>query len=931
MRSVSIFLIVFVAIASWVAIPSGFAGSDATPTSTEPEIPVPGSTPAFFPNTKITDGTSPYDWQVEPTMVVNESGQIFVGWKETDSPEAAGIRVGFSYSTDEGQFWAPNILMEQSHPDQGCHNSDPWLARGPDDRVHFAYLEYDCDSGITVSNTTNGEEWGTPHYLRGAGGLSDKESLAVDPNGRLYLAWDEAGRGNEMQVSWSDDDGATWAPFENPASSATLGVVVATSPNGTVYLTWWNLNADNIMFDWSSDGGTTWHPDVRVNSVSGSASGGGWQIPIPAMNVDPASGDIYIAWPDLRNGNQDIYLASSSDGGQTWSTNVRINDDSGSTTQYMVDLAIDSAGTVHAAWEDKRNGDWNIFYSNSTDGGQTWLPNLRVSSEDTPGTYNRPGDYFAIEAGPNDYIYVVWTDGRGEDFDIYYARSPGFPAALVTIATEPAGLPVIVDNVTATAPVQKAWAIGSVHHIEVASIIPIGSTSRYIWTTWSDGGDRAHTIVADLDRTITASFTKQYQSRVRPDPAGLTVLVDGIPITALSTFWWDDGSIHSIDAPSPQSISADDRYSWVSWSDGGARVREVKANAAVFLTATFIHEQSMRVSTSPDGLEFSVDGISYSTATTFWFEPNTDHIVSTPKSQTAPGTRYQFRDWSDGGIAAHTIAFIGPISLQARFSVQYYLSVTSRVPGASGSDWYAEGSIVVAGVRYADYATGPGERLVFLIWSGDAIGDGFTSDPILMDGPKDAIAEYGTQFYLAVSSSAAAATGSGWYGEGSTAEAVVSSTEVLRRTGVRDFFLGWSGDATGSAATSAAIAMDGPKRATALWQTQYFLQVESDVGTVEGRGWYPAGKTVEIHAPEQMSASGTNYRFAGWIGSVTTAETTLSITMGGPMTVRATWTPAGGVGGLGALSPAIFGLAVIGLVFALVVGRLVWRRFRQRD
>src|SRR5207244_6104305 len=81
----------------------------------------------FFPYTtlfrsKITDGTSPYDWQVEPTMVVNKTGTVFVGWKETNGPEAAGYRVGSSFSTDQGTTWAKNILMNQTRSEE--HTSE---------------------------------------------------------------------------------------------------------------------------------------------------------------------------------------------------------------------------------------------------------------------------------------------------------------------------------------------------------------------------------------------------------------------------------------------------------------------------------------------------------------------------------------------------------------------------------------------------------------------------------------------------------------------------------------------------------------------------------------------------------------------------------------------------------------------------------------
>src|SRR2546422_3611126 len=212
----------------------------------------PTSTVPFFPNIKITDGTSPYDWQVEPTMVVNKTGTVFVGWKETNGPEAAGYRVGSSFSTDQGTTWVKNILMNQTHPNQNCRDSDPWMSLDPNDRVHFAYLEYDpnsgssppCNSGLDVSNTTNGQDWGGVHYVQGFGGLVDKDSITFDSAGRLYATWDE---GNILAVTWSDDGGATWAPVIKPGSqSAVLGDVIVAAPDRTVYLTWWDFGTNNI-------------------------------------------------------------------------------------------------------------------------------------------------------------------------------------------------------------------------------------------------------------------------------------------------------------------------------------------------------------------------------------------------------------------------------------------------------------------------------------------------------------------------------------------------------------------------------------------------------------------------------------------------------------------------------------------------------------
>lgn len=1083
LRPFSFFLIGLV-VASILAVPapSSAATVVAAPARTAPAVPTPALSVPFFPNVKVTDGSSPYAWQVEPTMVVNRSGTIFVGWKETSGSEAAGIRVGSSYSTDQGLTWAPNILMNQSHPDQNCHNSDPWMALAPDDRVHYAYLEYDCQSYFDITNTTTGQDWGQVHSVIGNGGLVDKDSMWVAPNRRIYAAWDE---GNVLAVTWSDDGGSTWKkPFIDPSdghSPTVLGTVVETASNGTLCLVWWDFGRSNIYFDWSADGGTTWHADKRVNDRDGSASGGGWQLSIPAMNVDQDSGAIYVAWPDARNGNLDIFLSSSTDGGQTWAANTRINGDTGSSTQYMVDLAIDSRGTVHAAWEDKRSNNWNIFYSNSTDGGHTWGANVRVSSEDTPGSYNRPGDYFAIETGPNDYIYLVWTDGRSQDFDIYYARNPGFPAATITVTTSPASLPVAIDGATTTAPVVRNWTIGSLHSIGVASPIPIGATARYLWTDWSDGGAISHSIVADSDRTITASFKKQYQGKVAPDPTGLTVLVDNIAYSAATFFWWDDGSAHWIEAPTPQSASSDVRWVWVAWSDGGSAAHAITANGALTFTATFLQEQAMRVSTAPEGLAFTLDGTVYSAATTFWFQSGSYHTVSVDALQSGgSGIRYRFTSWSDAGAATHVVAFTGAMSVQAQFSPEYYLTVTSPVLGAGGSGWYPAGTGVVATVTNAVYAQAPGERLSFQGWAGDATGSGLTSDPIVMDAPKTAIAEYGAQFYLEVSSAYGTAVGTGWYDAGSTATPSVSPTEASLGAGVRVQFVRWSGDASGTGATSVPIVMDrakvasivwrtqyylaiqtpygaaksqgwynatetayarldtdvvslaagtravflswigdatgtdatgsspilmdrprtvgaswrieyellvdtdyghsigagwyqvgsfavaavnasvigtapgqrvvfagwsgdaagdsasgsspiamsAPKTAVAHWSTDYLLRVDSDVGTIGGSGWYSSGDSVTLEAPAQLTSGGQTYQFAGWTGGVTSADRTVTVTVNGPTTVRATWASTGALGGV---SMTTYGLIILVIAVALAVGFLAWRRRGRRD
>lgn len=917
-----------------VGLGAGARAPVASTRATPPRASVaPSSIVPFFPNIRVTDNSSPYAWQVEPTMVINRSGTIFAGWKETDGPDAAGLRVGASYSLDHGQTWAPNILMNQDHQNQGCANSDPWMALTPNDTVDYAYLEFNCNaaaSGLDVSNTTDGT-WGSVHFIGGHGGLVDKDSIAVDAAGRLYATWDE---NNVLALTWSDDGGNHWAPIQNPGNigDIVLGSVVGTKGNSSVYLTWWDINTDNIMFEASNDRGQTWGAPVQVNSMSGSASQvGSWQIPIPSMNVDPNSGNIYIAWPDSRNGNQDIFIANSTNGGASFGANHRINDDSGSSSQYMVDLAVDGTGKVHAAWEDGREGAWNIYYANSTDGGNSWTPNIKVTTASTPFTYDRPGDYFALRAGPDNTIYIVWTDGRGTDFDIYYARNPGFPSATVTVTTQPAGLPVTVDGASAKSPVTNTWILNSTHTVSVAQTVRIATGSRWNWTSWSDGGALSHPIVASQDTTITATFTKQFSAQASVSPSGLTYAVDNVSYTAAFSGWWNANSSHWIATSSPQYASPDVRYLWSGWSDGGAIAHAVQATTPRSFVATFGQQQGLRITTSPSGLNFTFDGTDYTGAQVFWLTPNTFHAVSVSTLETpGGGIRYRFASWTDGGAANHVVDFTGPTQIQANFTAEFYLTVDSPVPGGLGSGWFANGSTARASVTYTTYLEGPGARAVFQGWSGDGSGNGTTSNAIVMNGPKTAIAEYQTQYFLQVTSAYGTPGGSAWYPSGTSATATVDTATVSLGTGSRALFSSWGGDATGTnAADSAPIPMDGPHTAIANWQVQYLVTVTSDVGTVQGGGWYNAGSTATLTAPASASQGGQTYNFAGWQGDVGGTTTSVSFTVNGPLNVRATWTTPSSTTGLA--DTTLVAIAIGVFVVILIAVLVVWLRRRKKE
>ena len=78
-----------------------------------------------------------------------------------------------------------------------------------------------------------------------------------------------------------------------------------------------------------------------------------------------------------------------------WTSNTQVNDDSGAATQWRPSLAIDAAGVLFAAWEDERQGHADIYFARSSDRGQTWSANQRVNN-DTGATAQRQPSLVAI-------------------------------------------------------------------------------------------------------------------------------------------------------------------------------------------------------------------------------------------------------------------------------------------------------------------------------------------------------------------------------------------------------------------------------------------------------------------------------------------------------------------------------------------------------
>lgn len=271
------------------------------------------------------------------------------------------------------------------------------------------------------------------------GKVQDKEWAVVNPmNNEIYVTWtqfDNYGSTNPMdssiiRFSKSSDRGETWSEAVRlskvagdciDSDNTTEGAVPTVGPDGQIYVSW--SGPAGIVFDRSLDGGVTWlENDIFINEHVG-----GWNQYIPGIyrcngmpvtdcdrSDGPHRGTIYINYSDQVNGfdDTDIWLVKSTDGGNTWSAPLRINDDAPGKHQFFPWMTVDQVtGKIWIVYYDRRNHPdvaTDVYMAVSEDGGETFR-NFKVSEQPfIPDDSYFFGDYNNISAH-NDVVRPIWT------------------------------------------------------------------------------------------------------------------------------------------------------------------------------------------------------------------------------------------------------------------------------------------------------------------------------------------------------------------------------------------------------------------------------------------------------------------------------------------------------------------------------------------
>lgn len=320
-------------------------------------------------------------------------------------------------TTDGGATWLPTVT------DSSPTSADPVCLHGPGDRAYFIAIAFRGDPAfLSVHRSADGgETWLTPIRVPR---VPDRPAMTVDRtggtyHGRVYVGYNAyralLGIDSELERSafaliHSGDDGATFTyPVmrmlgEHAPMGWPLGMEVLS--DGTlviVYRHWTDTLPDRtrrraaLKAMSSTDGGATIAPGVLIDNVW-SRQPARTTADVTSTAVDATEGPfkdrVYVVWSDVRSGRSEIYIAFSSDRGETWSKPRVINDDRQwpitedkyrGPNHTMPQVEVNGSGIVGVMWYDRRetrdDAGYHVRFSASLDGGETWLRSVRVSDQ----------------------------------------------------------------------------------------------------------------------------------------------------------------------------------------------------------------------------------------------------------------------------------------------------------------------------------------------------------------------------------------------------------------------------------------------------------------------------------------------------------------------------------------------------------------------
>jgi hypothetical protein len=191
--------------------------------------------------------------------------------------------------------------------------------------------------------------------------------------------------------------------------------------NQFVHVVWYDNRDGNreIYYKRSTDMGINWGQDIRLTNDPAYSY---------TSTIAADQDFVCVVWYDERDGNFEVYTKYSTNGGVSWTPDNRITNNPYDSRYPNMVL---SNQVIHITWNDERDGNLEVYYKRSTNRGNNWDPDLRLTNNDSLWSL-----YPSISVSGN-VVHILWADDRDGDQEVYYKRNPtGNSIGIINISNE---------------------------------------------------------------------------------------------------------------------------------------------------------------------------------------------------------------------------------------------------------------------------------------------------------------------------------------------------------------------------------------------------------------------------------------------------------------------------------------------------------------
>src|SRR5882724_3057900 len=271
--------------------------------------------------------------------------------------------------------------------------------RGDDGKRHFALALFRSDDGgLTWQKTA----------VYGVGYAPDHDQMVIDgragANNRIYVSVGHYTKleSENIGIFRSDDRGNTMIGPLHAAGGAGRGLF-SLNPiilsDGSLFAPFINSEpkplekrsspSTDVYFAISTDGGYTFAPPTKIRTQvldPNYTVGNKYAAVVFAVDSSDKFRDrLYMTWGEAAGGHYHLKSSYSTDKGKTWSAPREVGAPKADTNQFRPAMAVTNQGVLGISWFDTRGTDgdrqYNEFFTASTDGGDTFLPPARISSQ----------------------------------------------------------------------------------------------------------------------------------------------------------------------------------------------------------------------------------------------------------------------------------------------------------------------------------------------------------------------------------------------------------------------------------------------------------------------------------------------------------------------------------------------------------------------